>query len=597
MNGVLLEARDDGKPGRRWRIRVIRAGLSANGNYYPDAVLREATRLFDGARVFVKADADHLAGKGKDFRNLIGRLVEPAFVEGKSLDSGEIHATLEVLESAGDIAAKLREAWDRNMTETFGFSIDAAGQVTTGRIGAHSARIASRLTRVSSVDLIVDPGAGGQIINLIEANGASSMDGQLSQAAIADIVRASGLPATAQKRILQKFGLQAEVTEAALREAIDDARAFLAEASDSGKVKGLGDTPRIEVGDGPAEKTAARLDAFFDPSHKDHRHAQSIREAYIDATGDTRITGLIRNCDPVRFRESLNSQSWTDVLGDAITRRLIALYRTPNMYDVWRRVANVVPVQDFRTNERARYGGYGDLPIVGEGDPYPKLDSPTDEKATYAISKRGGTEDLTLEMIANDDVGAVRQIPVKLDRAAKRTLSKFVLDLIRTNATIYDGKALFHADHNNLGATALSDSSLAAGRLAMKRQTELNSGDRIGVGPRSLLVPDDLEETAVDLFRRNTENDKNFIQSLSLDVLPVWYWTDANNWYLAADPMDIPGIEVGFFQGYEEPELFIQDMPNVGSMFSNDKVTYKIRHIYGAVVVDYRAFYGAVVAD
>ena len=43
----------------------------------------------------------------------------------------------------------------------------------------------------------------------------------------------------------------------------------------------------------------------------------------------------------------------------------------------------------------------------------------------------------------------------------------------------------------------------------------------------------------------------------------------------------------GFLGGREEPELFVQDMPNVGSMFSNDKLTYKIRHIYGGnVLVD-----------
>ena len=36
----------------------------------------------------------------------------------------------------------------------------------------------------------------------------------------------------------------------------------------------------------------------------------------------------------------------------------------------------------------------------------------------------------------------------------------------------------------------------------MKRQTEADSADRLGIGPRYLIVPDDLEETAVDLFRR-----------------------------------------------------------------------------------------------
>ena len=80
-----------------------------------------------------------------------------------------------------------------------------------------------------------------------------------------------------------------------------------------------------------------------------------------------------------------------------------------------------------------------------------------------------------------------------------------------------------------------------------------------------------------------------------MTVLPVWYWTDATDWCLAADPMNLPTIEIGFFQGQEEPELFVQDVPNVGSMFTHDKVTYKLRHIYGGCVVDYRGLYKAVV--
>jgi hypothetical protein len=66
----IIEALDTGAGGKptRFRIRVIKAGLSGNRNFYPDAALREAAPLFDGARVFIKSDADHLAGRGKDVR-------------------------------------------------------------------------------------------------------------------------------------------------------------------------------------------------------------------------------------------------------------------------------------------------------------------------------------------------------------------------------------------------------------------------------------------------------------------------------------------------------------------------------------------------
>ncbi|MEW6332453.1 MAG: hypothetical protein AB1560_13430, partial [Pseudomonadota bacterium] len=193
-------------------------------------------------------------------------------------------------------------------------------------------------------------------------------------------------------------------------------------------------------------------------------------------------------------------------------------------------------------------------------------------------------------------VGLIRQIPIKLSRAAKRTLAKFVLDFIRTNPVIYDGLALFHATHGNLGSAALDATSLAARRLAMLKYTENGSGDRIGIGPKSLLVPFDLQTTAADLFNRNTNNDKTFLQNLSLQVIPVWYWTDVTDWAIAADPNDISGLEVGFLDGREEPELFVQDSPTSGSMFSNDVLTWKLRHIYGGAITDWRQFDKSVVA-
>jgi len=576
---------------RLFLIRAIRAGLSGNGNFYPDQTLRQAAPLFDGARVFVKGDAEHLAGGGKDFRNLIGRLIEPVFVEGQGTDAGEIRATLEVLDSAGDIAARLREAVERGMTGLFGFSIDALGSTEIARVGGRRVRRATKLTEIKSVDLIVEPGAGGQLINFVESQKGETMD-YLTSDQIAASLRESKLPDYAQRRIADDF-TEAEITEHELKEAIAKERAYLANASDSGTVQGLGDASRVELIEGRDEKVAKMLDVFFDP---DDSSVISIRESYREITGDTRFTGLTRNCDQALLRESLASASFPQVLGDSIARRMIAEYNLPDQFGVWRQAASVVPVGDFRTQERTRFGGYGDIPIVAEGDPYAAVASPTDEKATYAVTKRGGTEDVTLEMIANDDAGAIQRIPQRLAMAAKRTLSKFVLDILRTNPVIYDGLTLFNASHGNLGTAALDAVSVAAGRLAMKSQTELNSAEKLGIGPRFLWVPDDLEEGAVDLFRRNTQNDKTFLQSLSLDVVPVWYWTDTNDWLLTAPTSQVPLIEVGFFQGQQEPALFVQDSPTLGSMFTHDKTTYKIRHIYGATVEDFRGAYKAVVA-
>jgi hypothetical protein len=675
---IEAKAEGDAQPSK-FVIRVIQSGMSGNRAYYSDDALKEALPLFEGCRVFVKSDAEHLRdGGGKDVRNIIGRLTECKFVPGKAKDTGEVQATLELLDANDGIATKLREAIKKDMTDLFGFSVDLLGQTQKRMVEGKPVRVLTRATKVNSVDLIVEPGAGGALVRMVEAvNPSLSMEidpmrnklidkikAKLPAARIAALgdlttvseeviesayrealqveateaeaaaaatgatapastggvtqadldaamrmveaknyaptaINASGLPQAAKERLVEAFAKQANFTKADVDGAIKAEGAYIARFTESGRVAGLGG---IEVED-TRLKTNEMLDAFFDPSHKHHRAVQSFKECYIHITGDTKVTGRLEHCDRSRlaeslgtFREALDSTSFGNVLGSSITRRMIADYRLASEYDAWRQVAATVPVSDFRTQERTRFGGYADLAIVPENDAYPDLSSPTDEKATYAVNKRGGLERVSLEMIKNDDVGSIRRLPIKISRAAKRTLSKFVLDFLRNPPVIYDGVAFFHATHANLFTAALDATSLAASRLAMMKQTELNSADRIAVPPRKLVVPLDLQEAAVNLFKLSTNNEKTFIQSLTMDIVPVWYWTDATDWCTVADPMDIPTIEIGFLDGNEEPELFVQDMPNVGSLFSNDQITWKVRHTYGGNVTDFRGATKNVVA-
>lgn len=347
-------------------------------------------------------------------------------------------------------------------------------------------------------------------------------------------------------------------------------------------------------GEDRADKAKTMLDDFFANKPGCIR---SFKECYMLITGDKHVTGRLRDCNQSLMRESLSDAGNLDVvLGDAINRSMVADYRNADQYDVWRAIATIGRFDNFRTVHRTRFGGYGDLNTVAKGGAYPALVSPSDEEVTYAPAKRGGTESIGLEDIRNDNVGVIREVPKKLSKTAKRTLAKFVLDFIRTNPVIYDGVALFHATHGNLGSAALSAAAVAAGHTAMHNQVEPGSNDRLPISPRILLVPFDQHETGFNIFQRNTNNDKTFVQRLSLDVLAVWYWLDVTDWALAADPNDIASIEVGFLNGNEEPELFVQDKPNSGSMFSNDKLTWKISHIYGGAVTDYRGLYKSAVA-
>jgi hypothetical protein len=54
-------------------------------------------------------------------------------------------------------------------------------------------------------------------------------------------------------------------------------------------------------------------------------------------------------------------------------------------------------------------------------------------------------------------------------------------------------------------------------------------------------------------------------------------------------------VELGFLHGREEPELLIQDGPTLGSVFTNDTISWKIRHVFGGGFLDYRSGFGAIV--
>lgn len=448
---------------------------------------------------------------------------------------------------------------------------------------------------------------------LMADNRTQFLEAQLGGVALIDDVKA---------RIRQRFADQitagAIPTREAITQVIKEEVDFWGRMAEKNLVMPAAGAPRIEVGAGRREKMQEAIDEFFgvksDATARggfkviEGSPMTSFRRLYVELTGDIDVTGKVKEAK--RLTESLTTASFGEILGDSITRRMVADYQQAPEAQ-WRgTIAEVVPVSDFRTQRRMRFGGYGNLSTVAQAQAYPSMTSPTDEEATYAPAKRGGTEQVTIEMIANDDVGAIRRIPTRMAQAAVRTLNEFVLDFMRTNAAVYDSTALAASRSGgvNISTTALSATQINILRRLMKQQADMSSGKRIGIPARYLWVPTDLEELSFWL----TTSDKalpdssipgtaagaapNFLRKLGITPMVVDYWDDTNNYWLTSSVRDVPMIEIGFLGGREEPELLVQDQPNQGSLFSNDVITYKIRHIYGGGVLDFRGFAGGIVA-
>jgi len=621
IEGHLIEARGtDAAGGRVFRVRVIAYGDSRNGRRYPESVLRAAVGMYDGAKAY-----DHHRSEDELRSSTIAGLVW--HYRAVEATGAGVEADLHLLPSAAHTAEALDAslaAQAAGLAPLVGVSHDVMATYRPIVDGGRRLQEAVAIVKVHSADVVADPAAGGQAVRMV----AGGTDPGTTDPASTDPVEvlhdrgtargravatqeatARGLPEASVEHVVKT--LPEQFSEAHLTAAIDAVFAAVGAVERAG----LAPTVTTQVTQEAREKKTKALDAFFDQSSGEGGGYRTLREAYLDITGH-RPTYLGEDLNrrilrdsfgqgydsAVHTSESLDSGTWAQVLGDSVTRRVIAEYAGVPAWSDWKRIVSAIALGvDFRTQRRPRFGGYGLLPTVNQGAPYQPLTSPPDEEATYALTKRGGTEDMTLEMVANDDVAAIRRIPKRLGRSAAITLYRHILDVFPANAaTTYDATALFHANHANTDNPALlAQSTLGVGRRKMRQQAALaDATDILSIIPKYLVVPTALEEIAYQLCTSvvavpatpagpsDTPNIHQGMQPLVVD-----YYTDANDWFLVADPMQCPTIEIGFYSNSISPELFTQADQTQGSMFNADKMTLKIRHIYASSVLDHRAFY------
>jgi hypothetical protein len=432
----------------------------------------------------------------------------------------------------------------------------------------------------------------------------------------------SKLPPQAQAFIRQRFAgriFETAEIDADISATRDMLAALIGQATGMGQITGMGyEKPRISHMISEAEKVQAAFDLLFDLDI-DRAHLGNIprftgiREAYARVTGDPAVTGglsqrsvlgeiAISEAAPiVRISEAdTTTATFSYLLGTSMNKRLLKDYQA--WPAEWMKFCTVVPIKDFKQQTRVRLGAFGSLPIVPEDTPYQTV-SLTDTAATYTPAKRGNIVVVSREVIVNDDLYAIKQIPTKLAVAAAYTLAEFVYAFLSTNPNIYDGNPLFDATHhNNLGSSALSSSAMQSGVTAMREQTNY-AGKRIGLRPRFLVVPPELEFVAMTITKSaglpgTNNNDINPMMGYCTPIvapqLPAASPPTNSSWYLVADPMEGDTIEIGFVGGQVNPALFIQDQPLYGLNFTQDDISYKVRHEYGGAVTDWRGLYRGI---
>jgi hypothetical protein len=357
----------------------------------------------------------------------------------------------------------------------------------------------------------------------------------------------------------------------------------------------------VEVGRESLDKIRLAMDAMLgvrearkDPNVLAFR---GIKEAYMFCTGDRDLSQVERG-GLYRTSEAIAASDFPNVLLDSMTKRLIQDYAEYAINDRLDMLYDAVPLGDYKTQNRIRMGYLSDLSTVAEAGPYTELAKPTDEKITYAVAKRGNVVTISEETIRNDDTGKIAQYPARLARAGRHTLASFISNLFITPPNyIPDGVAWFHASHTNLGAAALSAAELDVRSIALAKQSEKDSTNRLGLQLYGLMVPVDLRPTALDINGVNAVGN-HFYQYFGANnerIIINPLLTDVNDWYGFGDPAVAPFLEIGFLDGYRTPQIFIANLETLGTQFTNDQIQYKVKYVFGGAPLDFRGVFKEVV--
>ena len=499
---------------------------------------------------------------------------------------------------------------------------------------------------VESIDFVFSPAADGRILEALSTfKGANAMKPEdqlqngaagdapdkatppqnvqpvmpdwasaVARAAVPTILAATDLPQASRDRLAAgSYGTPAELVAA-----IDAERSYLAKLAEANVIQVGGQAPRgggVQVGLSSMDQLTLAANALLAGVRPEQniQPLTGIRELYHLLSGDYEMNGIFQP-ERVRFA-NVTSSTMAGLVANALNKRVVNSFM---QYPQW--WAPIVIEEDFQTLQDVRWitlGGVGELPTVAEGAAYTEL-TWDDQTETDAFVKKGGYLGLTLEAIDKDDTGRLRAAPRALAQAAWLTLSKAVSGIFTDNSgigpTMADTGALFNATavsttggHANLLTTALSHAQYQVVRLAMVKQAELNSGERLGslTAPRFLLVPPDLEITALEIFATEmvpgaADYQENILaagdghnarmQAARKRVIVVDLWTDTNNWAAVADPLLYPSIGIGYRYG-RTPEIFSVASPTAGLMFTNDTMPIKVRFFFAAGPTDWRGLH------
>lgn len=349
-------------------------------------------------------------------------------------------------------------------------------------------------------------------------------------------------------------------------------------------------------------------DQTLEAASKRWRHGLGLGELFSlfarrnghDVLGTRNVASLLRAAfaepkQPV-LTAAVSTLSLPGILGNVANKFLRAGFDA--VESSWRQIAAIRAVRDFRAVSSYALTGDFKYQQVAPGGELKHADV-GEESYSNQVNTYGRMFGIDRQAIINDDLGALTDVPRKLGRGSALSLNELFWTKFLDNASF------FTSGRNNYlsGATAGTNDSrlnlegLTRAENAFFAQTDPD-GNPLGSQPKILLVPVSLGSTAAQLMSsmeiRDTTSSTKYgvanpfagkftvVRSAYLNSSTI-SGASAAAWYLLADPIDVPVIEVAFLNG--------QDYPTVESGeadFSTLGIQFRGYHDVGVEKQEYR---------
>ena len=352
--------------------------------------------------------------------------------------------------------------------------------------------------------------------------------------------------------------------------------------------------------DDPMFLRAAMADAIYmriSPAHKAGEAARPFigRSMVRLAEEVLRVRGIetLGLSDAAIIERALHSTSdFPLLLGDVANKVLRAMLAAAPA--AIKQICRQTTIPDFRNRYSLQIGEAPTLEKVNELGEF-KSGTIAEGRESYKLDTYGRIFGISRQALVNDNLGAFSNIGRLFASAAAQFEAQFIVDLATANnglgPVMSDNKKLFDAAHGNLAASggAISDTTLAAARLALRSQKGLDGKTPLDIAAKFLVVPAALETTAekylASIYPAQAANVNPFAGKLTLIVDPRLDAKSATRWYVAADPMLLPTIEYAYLSGQEGVQV------ETRAGFEVDGIQIRARLDFGAGALDFRGIY------